>query len=140
MEKNFAILLIICFVYVCRLPSDAQTILKYSGGQKTSSPATINYYTNKKEEMKVQKNDIQEVEVGASEKSKYDENGYHIEENEPKKRGASQKKIYNFLPVFYPFNTNNVNSAPVYINNNNASVDKNDSSSKKKIYSYSPIN
>lgn len=108
--KKFIFLLIlicVCSLFSLFVPVQAKTTLRYGASQNNSTGARINYYPYKKPEPQVRY-----VYVNPYEKSRYDEKGYHLAENEPKKRGGSSKIIYNAFPLPRPnFGSGFVNSS-----------------------------
>lgn len=96
MKNKLAILFILMFLCSMFMPADARTVLRY-GAQNNASGSRITYYPYKKPEPQVRY-----VYVNPYEKSKYDENGYHLAENEPKKRGGGSHVIYSAFPMHKP--------------------------------------
>ncbi len=97
MKRNIAYLFVFILVVILSLPAEARTVLKYGNSQNNATGARINYYPYKKPEPQVKY-----VYVNPYEKSKYDENGYYLSENVPKKRGGGSHIIYSAFPLPKP--------------------------------------
>lgn len=104
MKRNLAFLLIITFIL--SLPADATTVLRYGSSQNNANGARINYYPYKKPEPQVKY-----VYVNHYGKNKYDEKGYYLSENVPKKRGGGSHIIYSAFPIPKPNFGGGINSS-----------------------------
>ncbi len=97
MKKTLVFLFALIIAGIFSLPANATTVLRYGASQNNSNGARINYYPNKKPEPQ-----IKYVYVNPYAGSKYDENGYYLSENVPKKRGGGSHVIYSAFPIPRP--------------------------------------
>lgn len=137
MKKNITFLFIFMLAGSLFLPADARTVLKYGASQNNSSGAKITYYPNKKPEPQVKY-----VYVNPYEKSKYDENGYYLSENVPKKRGGGSHIIYSAFPIPKPnfgggINTSSPNVSTVIKDRSGATYKIGNGALKRPSVSYS---
>lgn len=110
MKKNLVFLLVLIIAGIFSLPANATTVLRYGASQKNSTGARINYYPHKKPEPQ-----IKYVYVNAPEKSKYDEDGYYLSENVPKKRGGGSHVIYSAFPIPRPNFGGGINTSSPHV-------------------------